>query len=367
MSDLDEANLLLEKIANTNKTKLGSTDVYGGGKNGAVTPERRMLGLAFGHVPARAIHVFASLRIADILEEGPKDAGEIAHSAGAHAPALYRLLRFLSTIDVVEEHADSRFSLTPLGRTLRSHPVSVVRDNALLMGSPIYWTTIGAGMLEQVRTGANAFRRIYGGSFFDYLAEHPDEAALFDAAMDSMSRIGTTAILVSYDFSVFRRIVDVAGGRGALLTSILKRNPSLHGILYDSESVITSSDVDAELGSRLEKIAGDFFNSVPASGDAYILHRILHDWDDESAKQILRRCREAIHPHGRLLIIELAAPEQKNTGNNWAAFDVLMMILFDGRERTLADFKELLRAADFSFVRVVKTKSPFIIIEAMPA
>lgn len=340
-------------------------DLYSGGKDKAALPERRMLSIAFAHVPARAVHVFASLGIADILQTGPKDAAEIARSVRADAPSLYRLLRFLSTIGVVEETEDRRFSLTHLGRTLRTQPVSVVNDNVLLMGSPTYWSALG-GMPEQIRTGENAFQKKHGRSFFDSLTADALEVALFHNAMDSMSKMSAPAIAAAYDFSGFDQVVDIAGGKGALLISILTRNLSLHGVLFDSASVIAASHGDAGLGNRLQKVAGDFLTEVPSGGDVYILNRVLHNWNDETAIRILRACRSAIRPQGRLLVIEMTPPEQRNTGNNWAAMDLLMMLLFDGRERTQADFATLLRAADFSLARVTGTKSPFSIVEAKP-
>jgi hypothetical protein len=341
------------------------TDLYTGGKVSAALPERRMLSIAFAHLPARAVHVFASLGIADILAAGPKHADEIAQAVGAHASSLYRLLRFLSTIEIVEEADDMRFSLTTLGKTLCTQPVSVVRDNVLLMGSPTYWSAFGE-LPAQIQTGENAFQKIYGGSFFDYLTGHSREAALFHQAMDSMSKMSASAIAAAYDFSGFECVVDVGGGMGALLISILKRNPSLRGILFDAASVIASSDSEATLSNRLQKVAGDIFDEVPSDGDVYILNRVLHNWDDATSIRILRTCRCAISSQGRLLVIEMRPPESRNAGNNWAGLDLLMMLLFDGRERSQADFSKILHAADFSLTRVVGTKSPFCIVEAEP-
>ena len=204
------------------------TDLYTGDKVSAALPERRMLSIAFAHLPARAVHVFASLGIADILAAGPKHADEIAQAVGAHASSLYRLLRFLSTIEIVEEADDMRFSLTTLGKTLCTQPVSVVRDNVLLMGSPTYWSAFGE-LPAQIQTGENAFQKIYGSSFFDYLTGHGREAALFHQAMDSMSKMSAPVIAAAYYFSGFECVVDVGGGMGALLISILKRNPFLRG------------------------------------------------------------------------------------------------------------------------------------------
>jgi hypothetical protein len=338
-------------------------DLYSGSSDPDVAPEIQMLRLASGHVPAQAVHVFASLGIADLLHDGPKTADEIADLVGAHAPALYRVLRFLSTLGVVCERENGHFTLMPLGRTLRSQSVSAIRDNALLVGSSFYWKSLG-NLLDQVITGKNAFRTAYRESRFEYLGGHPKDAALFNASMDSLSKATVPAILAAYDFSGFRRVVDIGGGKGSLLTGILKRYPSVHGVLYDSATVIDSTVVDRAVASRLERVAGNFFESVPVGGDAYILRQILHEWDDERAIQILSQCRRVISNSGKLLIIEMAAPGGKNSGNNWAALDLLMMILLSGRERTLAEFEDILRLAGLSIGRVVSTTSPFNIIEA---
>jgi O-methyltransferase domain len=196
-------------------------------------------------------------------------------------------------------------------------------------------------MPEQIRTGENAFQKKHGRSFFDSLTADALEVALFHNAMDSMSKMSAPAIAAAYDFSGFDQVVDVAGGKGALLISILTRNPSLHGVLFDSASVITASHGDASLGNRLQKVAGDFLTEVPSGGDVYILNRVLHNWNDETAIRILRACRSAIMPQGRLLVIEMTPPEQRNTGNNWAAMDLLMMLLFDGRVTQIPNPKAL--------------------------
>ena len=341
----------------------GPIDIFCGSSDPDVGPEIQMLRLASGHVPAQAIYVFASLGIADLLHDGPKAADEIADLVGAHTPTLYRLLRFLSTLDVVCEEENGRFTLTPLGRSLRGRGMSVVRDNTLLMGSTFYWKCLG-GLLDRVVTGKDTS---HGDSFFEYLGSHPKDAAVFNAAMDSLSNASIPAILAAYDFSGFRRVVDIGGGKGALLTSILKRYPSLHGVLYDSAAVIDSAVVDGAVASRLERLTGDFFESIPGGGGAYILRQILHNWDDERAIQILSQCRKVISGSRKLLIIEMSAPDGKNFGNNWAALDLLMMILTSGRERTPAEFEDILRISGFSIGRTVSTTSPFNIIEATPA
>ena len=222
-------------------------------------------------------------------------------------------------------------------------------------------------MLHAVTTGKNAFRSAHDVSFFEYLEGHPDEAAAFNAAMNSSSKIGIAAILSAYDFSGFDVIVDVAGGQGALLQGILARNLKATGILLDAASVLRSVSVDAAVADRLSKAPGSFFEGVPGGGDLYILRRILHDWNDDKAAEILRQCRQASGPAAKLLIIEAAPPDKGESGNNWAGVDLLMMLLMDGRERTAADFEQLFARSGFKLSRIVRTNSPFWIVEAVPA
>lgn len=343
----------------------GQINIYGGNRDPEVAPEIQMLRLASGHIPAQAVYVFASLGIADILHDAPKPANEIADLVGAHAPTLYRLLRFLSTLDVVAELDNEQFALTALGSTLRRQGVAVVRDNALLSSSTYLWKSLGS-LLDLVTTGRNTFHR---ASYFEYLGSHPEDAALFNKSMDSLSKLNVPSILGAYDFSGCSRIVDVGGGKGALLTGILKRYPSAHGVLFDEATVVESVVVDRAIADRFDRVAGDLFGSIPAGGDTYIIKQVLHNWDDEKVIGILRQCRSVIPDNGRLLIIEMAAPEAKNNGNNWAALDVLMLLM-QGRERTQEELGSMLREVGFSVSRTVSTTSRLNvldIIEAKPA
>lgn len=328
-------------------------------------PEIQMLRLASGHVAAQAVYTFAVLGVADILDEGVKTLGELAERSNADPSALRRLLRFLATVDVVTEVDASSYSLTALGRTLRSRPSSAVRDNTLVMGSPCYWSSVG-GLLRNVQTGGTACEHLHGITFFEYLAAHPREAAAFDAAMDSASRSAVAAIVAAYDFSGARQIVDVGGGRGALLQAVLAKNPAARGVLFDSQAVIEQAVLGAAAAQRVQKVPGSFFADVPSGGDVYVLRRILHDWSDEKASEILRRCRAAMPAGSKLLVIELAAPGGGHARNDWAGLDLLVMVLMGGRERTEQELAQLLAAAGFHTTRVVATSSPYWIVEAEP-
>jgi len=271
-----------------------------------------------GALAVQAIHVAAKFALADLVASGPKSISELAEATHSHGPSMARLLRALTSLGIFAEDTTGRFQQTALSDTLRSdHPESV-RPFAMMLGAHFVWEPSGA--LEQtVRTGQPAFERIYGAPFFDYMAGHPEDAAVFNAAMSS-SPAYLDAIVGAYDFSKLERIVDVGGGYGLLLAAILSANPRLRGVLYDLPSVVApflqtkeglpsvvagASALRKEpISQRCEIIGGDFFKGVPAGADAYLLKGIIHDWNDEAALKILKNCRRAISPDGTLLLVE---------------------------------------------------------------
>ncbi len=328
--------------------------------NGAST-RARMLELVHAAPTVQAIHVAARLGIADRLAGGPKHAEELAREVGAHGPSLRRLLRFLTDMDIFEEDASGRFALTPLADTLRSGPGSA-RGVALHVGEPWTWRKWGE-LHHTVMTGEPAFEKAHGMRFFDYLATNPAARATFDELMTELSVTQIPAILRAYDFSPFRRIVDVGGGRGGLLAAILAQNPSASGVVYDAPEVEKTAAAGG-VGGRLEAASGDFFASVPPGADAYLLKWILHDWRDEDALRILANCRRAIGEAGTLLVVEMVVPEHGRHDSK--AEDVFVMATLPGRERTEAEFRSLFRAAGFRLTRLVPTESPLTILEGEP-
>jgi hypothetical protein len=219
-----------------------------------------------------------------------------------------------------------------------------------------------------VRTGSNAMRRAVGDDAFDYLATHPEDSAVFDGAMTDYSRVTAPAIAEAYDFGRFRTIVDVAGGQGGLMAAILRSHPGVDGIVYDLPHVVDGTRAAIRkrgLQDRCQAMAGDFFDSVPAGADAYILKHIVHDWDDERALRILQNCRSAIAPRGRLLICEVVV---SGPGDGCLAklIDLEMMVIPGGRERTEREFRDLLARAGFRLLGVHPTASPVSVIEAAP-
>ncbi len=329
-----------------------------------VSPSMQMTQILWpGAMAVQAIHVAAKFALADLVASGPKSIKELAEATHTHGSSLGRLLRALTSLGIFVEDTTGRYRQTALSDTLRSdHPESI-RPLAMMLGAHFVWKPSGA-LEETVRTGQPSFERVYGAPFFEYLAGHSDDAAVFNAAMSS-SPDHLAAIVGAYDFSKFERIVDVGGGHGLLLAGILFANPRLCGVLYDLPAVVADASAlrQEPISQRCEIISGDFFKGVPAGADAYMLKGIIHDWNDEAALKILKNCRRAIHPDGRLLVVE--AVLTRSTDPTTALMDMLMMVLTSGRERTESEFRSLLLEAGFSMVQVIRAAGVSI-IESRP-
>ncbi len=320
-----------------------------------------------GYYVSRAIYVAAKLGIADLLAEGARSHDKLAEVTGTQADSLRRVLRLLASADVFAEEEDGKFALTPIGACLRSGVPGSMRAAALLFGG--ITQQAWGDLLHSVETGEPAFRRAFGMEPFDYMAAHPDEAANFDAAMANFSRHIATEVAAAYDFSPFRRVVDVGGGNGALLAGILGANPTLTGIVFDLPDVAARArEQMRELGlaDRCEIAGGDFFKQVPGGGDAYLLKHVIHDWNDERAIEILKTCRRAMGAEARLLLVEGVYPsriDQSDESRGAAANDVNMLVCTGGRQRSEAEFRRLYEAAGFRLTRVVPTQTYVKVIE----
>ena len=330
-------------------------------------PSVELTRLVNGYQVSQAIHVVATLGIADLLRDGPRTSDDLAAAAGVHPRALYRVLRALAAVGVFREGEGRSFSLTPMGEGLRSDATDPVGPWAAFIGRPYYWQA-WAHLLHSVRTGENAFRHVHGADVWEYRARHPEEGAIFDHAMTGLSRGVAGAVVSAYDFSRFGRVVDVGGGQGALLVAILAAHPGMRGVLFDQPHVVTRAGEvlrAAGVGDRCEVVGGSFFEVVPGGGDAYLLKAILHDWDDAASTAILEACRRAMRTEAKLLVLErVIAPPNESPDAKFG--DLNMLVSPGGQERTGDEFAALFAATGFRLAAVVPTGTRFSVIEGVP-
>ena len=332
------------------------------------TPLQTMLLMVTARWVSQAISTAAVLGIADVVADEAKTPEAIAPAIGAHAPSVRRLLRALASVGIFAEDGRGRFGNTAFSEVLRSDVAGSIRGMAMHVGSRaavLAWSDLATS----VRTGEPAFRRVHGKSFFEHLASAPEESRAFDHAMHGVSSTEIPAVLAAYDLGTADRIVDVGGGDGTLLAAILDRHPPPRAVLYDLPHVVATAR-ERLRGSRhrerVEFVEGSFFDAVPEGGDAYLLKHILHDWSDELALQILRHCRRAVAPRGRVVIIE-SVIQPGNAPDFGKLLDLEMIAITEGgRERNADEFADLLATAGFRLSRIVPTASPTSVIEALP-
>jgi hypothetical protein len=316
----------------------------------------RLTRLADGYLVTQLLHVVVELGVADALAAGPATAAELAARVGADAGALERVLRGLATEGVLDERDGRRFALTPVGELLRTdHPRSCSGPVSVRGG--LYYGAL-AGLPDAVRHGGTAFERVHGRPFFDHLAAHPEDSALFQASMAARAVREAAAVVEAYDFSRFGSLVDVGGGTGLLLRRVAAAHPGLRVTLFDRPEVVRRSG--------LPGIGGDFFEAVPGGADAYVLSRVLHDWDDDDALAVLRSCRRAMGPTAVLLVVEALLPERAADDPAAVRMDLHMMALLRGRERTRAEYAALLDAAGLRLDGVTPAGAVHV-LDARPA
>jgi hypothetical protein len=324
-----------------------------------------LINLTAGKWVSQAIAVAAELGIVDLLKDGPKAAADIARAANASEDGVYRLLRALGSVGLFAETGERRFRLTPLGKRLRTDSPEAIGGYARFIGHESTWRPWGE-LRHSVHTGEPAFDQVFGMPIFEYYARMPEAAAVFDAAMTSISTFESQAVVAAYDFSGVGTLVDVAGGHGLLITAILKTNRRMGGILFDLPHVTAGAPALLQsrgLADRCQIVSGDFFEFVPEGGDAYIMKHIIHDWDEERATQILRNCHRAMRPGGKVLIVDAVIPAG-NAAHFGKLLDLEMLVLTPrGRERTKVEFQNLLQRSGFRLRRVVSTESHLSVVE----
>ena len=336
--------------------------------SGSPPPSQALRRLINGYQVSQAIHVAATLGIADELAAGPRTSDDLAEATAMHPRSLYRLLRALASAGVLEEKGERKFALTPLGECLRRDSPVPLRGWAAFIGRPYHWHA-WADLLHSVRTGENAFRHVHGVDPWQYREREPEESQVFDRAMTDLTRASVRALLDAYDFGRFGVVVDVGGGRGALLADLLGEYQSVRGVLFDQPHVVAgAAEILAAAGvdDRCEVVGGDFFEAVPSGGDAYVLKAIVHDWEDGEALSILGSCRRAMTPGGALLVVErdLGLP---NESPDAKFSDLNMFVAPGGQERTVDEYRALFETAGFRLVGVTPTSSGLGVIEGSPA
>lgn len=331
-----------------------------------VDPRVHMSGLIMGFVPAQAIAIAAELGIADLVASEPMTATQLAEATGSDARALYRVMRYLASLGIFQADEQERFGLTPMAELLKSDAPDSMRSMSRIMGRVGPGTV--SGLLDGVRTGKNPFEMAFGQHLFEYLPTHPEDAVLFDAAMNGFHGPETDAVLEAYSYDGVSTLADIGCGNGTVLTATLRRYPSLKGVFFDQPDVVDRARVaaDEDISGRSQFVSGSFFESVPVGADAYQMRHIIHDWSDELSLKILKNIRSVIPSNGRVLIIETIVPEG-NDPSVAKLFD-MMMLLFppNGLERTEREFRDLLRAASFTVASVTATASPVSLIDARP-
>jgi hypothetical protein len=324
--------------------------------------------LLTGAWTAQTIYVAVKLGIPDELADGPLPADEVALRVVADPDAVYRLMRALASRGVLRHRTDDTFTLTSIGKALRTGTPGSVRDMALFLGHPLRWEDWG-NLLYSVETGKPSVEKLRGMPFFEYVETDTDLAEAFNNAMTAGSEFSIYAVLAAYDFSGYRKIIDIGGGHGRLLSMILAKAPHARGVLFDLPNVVDSATEEltkAGVAERCDVVGGSFFDAVPENGDAYLMKAILHDWSDEDALKILSRIRFAIAPGGKLVLLESVLPK-RSSSDIGLLIDLEMLVAVGGRERTHAEWANLLGRAGFRLSRVVRTATPVSIVEAVPA
>lgn len=331
-------------------------------------PHARLVQMATAGWVSKLLHTAATLKLADQLADAPKSAAELAILIRAHAPSLHRLMRALAAVGILAEQPGQRYALTALGDALKTGAPGAARAVVLTFGSQAI-ESAWDNTLYSVETGKTGFEKANGKPLFDYLAQNPESASLFNETMIGFHGQEPPAVAAAYDFSNFKTIIDVGGGTGNLLAAILNRYPAPRGVLLELPHVTSDALGRFKVKGVIERVkveTGDFFEGVPAGGDAYLLSHIIHDWDEDRCLVILRNIRKAMNAAGRLLIMEMVLPAG-DVPHPGKMLDVLMLVVTGGQERTEAEYKILLSKAGLRLTRVVPTDSAVSVVEAVQA
>jgi hypothetical protein len=315
------------------------------------------------------VAVACRLNLPDLLVAGPKNAADLAAVTGTNALAMRKLLRGLAGCRVFVEQPDGRFSATDISNAFRTDRPGF-RNLTLMLAEESY--DVWGDLMYTIQTGKPAYERVRGKGRWEELAEKPEAAALFNVAMVEITQAVASAFVAAYDFKGAHTVVDVGGGTGALLAAVLKAHHHMNGIVYDLPAGLAGAReamTSAGLDGRVKFVEGSFFESVPSGADLYLLKSIVHDWDDEHAGAILRKCQAAMHQSAKLVLVERVMPEcvdHPDRDFTNVISDLHMMILFGGQERTPTEYSRLLASAGLKVTRQVAMQSLFGAFEAIP-
>ncbi|WP_448612922.1 methyltransferase [Modestobacter sp. URMC 112] len=316
----------------------------------------RLARLADGYLVTHLLHVAATLGVPEALAGGPRSSAELAAELGVRPGPLHRVLRGLAAEEVLDELPDARFALTATGQLLRADVPGSLRG-AVSARAELYHAAV-AGLPDAVRSGGTPFELVHGQPFFDHVAAAPERLAAFQASMADRSAREAGAVVAAYDVSGWGSVVDVGGGTGTLLRAVRERAPSADVVLFDRPEVVARSD--------LPSVGGDFFAGVPGGADAYLLSRVLHDWDDDGALRVLRSCRSAMRPDSVLAVVEAVLPERAVDDPAAVRMDLHVLLLLHGRERTAEEYAGLFDAAGLRLTADVPTDAGVHVLEARP-
>ncbi|MFT5353503.1 MAG: hypothetical protein ACI9KE_000701 [Polyangiales bacterium] len=324
-----------------------------------------MFQMITGYWVSQTVGALAKLGVCDQFTDTPRTAGEVAPEVGADPGALFRVLRAAATLGVFEHHEGDRFSLTPVGETLKSDVPGSMRKMAIAQTSPGHWLPWGR-FTDAVKSGTEQASKAHGKPIFEYYDGVDEERVAFMGAMQDMSMMVASEFARLVDFSDCKVVADIGGAGGALLGAVLDENPDVTGILYDLPSV--SGDAKGAVAARghvdrCEVVGGDFFKSVPAGADVYLLKHILHDWNDEQSVTILKNVAKGMKASSKVYLVEMVIPDD-NTPSAAQMMDLNMLAMLPGRERTQQEYASLLEAAGLKFTSLIRTHSPFQIVEA---
>lgn len=331
-----------------------------------VSPQESLLELSKGFVISQCIFTAAKIGIADLLSCGERHCDDLANATQSDSEVLYSLLKVLASMGIFAETEPKYFKLTPMAEPLLDHGPLSLRNFILLRAEQDYqcW----GNLMHTLKTGKSAFEHLYGMNRYQYNQNNPEAAKRFDASMGELARMVNASIVAAYDFSSVKKIIDIGGGEGGLLTGVVKANPALYGILFDQPHTIeTAGDLIERrgVGDRCKTIAGDFFNFIPAGADIYMLKNVLHNWSDEKALKILQNCNIAMRANrdGKLLVIERVESLNSSLKSRLISMNMRVM-LSSGRVRTKDELEKLLERGGFKMVRIIPTETELSIIEA---